>query len=89
MPKTDNAMEAMRYLLMKYDNERKFIYGEINALLNTSSGFSMEDLIFKIGTKVDNVAVLEQKFTILYNLISQATAQLNNDQKPEAPPTEQ
>ena len=51
--------------------------------------FSMSDLTFHIGNRVDQVAVLEQKFTILYNLIAQATAQLNNEQKPEAPPTEE
>lgn len=79
MLKTNNAMEAMRYLLMKCENDRKFIYGEINTLLNTS-GFALEDLIRRVEVKIDSIVVLESKYTILHGLFKEASEQLNNAQ---------
>lgn len=79
--KTDNAMEAMKHLLMRYDNDRKHIYGEINTLLNTSSSFDIKHLIGVIDDAAYRAALVEQKYAIVYNLITQAMSQLNSDKE--------
>ena len=73
----------MRYLLLQYDNDRKHIFGEINTMLNTSSSFGMPYVIDYIEQRVRKVSELEQRYSVVRNLLEQAVSQLNTNKAPE------
>lgn len=65
------------HLLMEYDNRRKSVYGEINTMLNTSTYMDQQRVIDFFRDRIDRAADYEQKYTITYNLIAQAHAELS------------
>ena len=75
--KIEKAIDAMRYLLMTYENDRKHIHNEINSYVNTSEHFTLEKLIEVIDSRVTEDAMIERKSVILNGFIAQIVAQMN------------
>jgi len=89
MQNTDKAIEALMHLLMDYDTKRKSMYGEINTMLNTATYMDQQKVIDYFKERIERAADAEQKYTITYNLIAQAHAEIQKKRQDAATETAQ
>lgn len=59
-----NIKEAGKHLLLQYENDRKFIYGELSTFANTAGGFDVPYLIGVLNDRFERIANIEKKLSI-------------------------
>lgn len=84
MQNTEKAIDALMHLLMEYDNQRKFVYGQINTMLNTATYMDQEKVVEYFRDRIGQASAAEQKYTITYNLIAQAHAEIEKKKQEAA-----
>ncbi len=89
MQNTEKAIDALMHLLMEYDTQRKFMYGQINTMLNTATYMDQEKVVEYFRERIEQASAAEQKYTITYNLISQAHAEIQKKRQEAAGASEQ
>ena len=73
---SNDAVLAMKNILINLQAERGALYGELNGFINTSSLFDGQYLIMAIKDRVSRVASIEQSISVVANLLAQAEGQL-------------
>ena len=68
-------IDAMKFLLMKYQNERDHAQGMVNSYLNSISIFEIDDWMERIDKKIEEVMTLENKIVLLTHFLSQVVEQ--------------